>query len=46
MQWSPEERGQFECDPSFVVKVDPPVASAAALQLGADRVSQKNGSGG
>jgi hypothetical protein len=31
-----------ECDPSFVVKVDPPVTSAASLQLDAIRVSQKN----
>ncbi len=43
VQWSPEQRGQFECDPSFVVKVDPPVASAAGLKLNADRVSEKNG---
>jgi ABC-type branched-subunit amino acid transport system substrate-binding protein len=42
VQWSPEEPGQFECDPSFVVKVDPPVTSAASLQLDANRVSQKN----
>ena len=43
VQWSPEGRGQFECDPTFVVEVDPPVTSAAALKVGPDRVSQKNG---
>jgi len=45
VQWSPEERGEFECDPGFVVKVDPPVTSAESLQLDANRVSQKNGGG-
>ena len=46
VQWSPEERGAFECDPSYVVRVDPPVASAADLQLDENRVSQKHVTGG
>ena len=46
VQWSPEQRGQFECDPDYVVKVDPPVTSAAGLELDSNRVSQKNGAAG
>ncbi len=46
VQWAPEERGTFECDPAFMVKVDPPLTSTASLKIDADRVSQKNRVGG
>jgi ABC-type branched-subunit amino acid transport system substrate-binding protein len=46
VQWAPEERGTFECDPSFMVKVDPPLTSTESLQIDENRVSQKNRVGG
>jgi ABC-type branched-subunit amino acid transport system substrate-binding protein len=46
VQWAPEERGTFECDPSFVVEVDPPLTSTASLKIDENRVSQKNRVGG
>ena len=46
VQWAPEERGTFDCDPKFMVKVDPPLTSAGSLQIDENRVSQKNRVGG
>ena len=43
VQWEPSQLGQFNCDPKYLVKVDPPTSSTAALQLNADRISEKNG---
>jgi hypothetical protein len=43
VQWEPSQLGQFNCDPKYLVKVDPPTTSTAALQLNADRISEKNG---
>ena len=43
VQWQPEKEGTFSCDPSYLVKVDPPIDAVASLQLNADRISEKNG---
>ena len=40
--WQPEQPGDFVCDPSWSVKVDPPIDSAADLKIGADRVAHNN----
>ncbi len=42
VQWQPTTAGEFACDPSYVVEVDPAPDSLAALRLDADRVAQKN----
>ena len=45
VQWQPEEAGEFSCDPSYLVAVDPPIDSVASLQLDADRIARKNQTG-
>ena len=42
VQWQPTTPGQFVCDPSSIVKVEPVPDSLAALRLDADRVARKN----
>jgi ABC-type branched-subunit amino acid transport system substrate-binding protein len=42
VQWEPTEEGQFSCDPSYVVKVDPVPDAVAGLDLDGDRVARKN----
>ena len=42
VQWQPETLGEFSCDPSYLAEVDPPIDSAASLQLDADRIAHKN----
>jgi hypothetical protein len=42
VQWEPTELGTFSCNPSYLVKVDPPTSTTAALKLNADRISEKN----
>jgi ABC-type branched-subunit amino acid transport system substrate-binding protein len=43
VQWNPSQEGTFDCNPSYLVKVEPPVDSASTLKLNADRISEKNG---
>lgn len=43
VQWYPAEAGKFDCNPSYLVKVDPPIDSVSSLKLTADRISEKNG---
>jgi ABC-type branched-subunit amino acid transport system substrate-binding protein len=38
-QWAPEEKGDFSCDPAFLVKVD--IAAGRDAQIGPDRKSTK-----
>jgi ABC-type branched-subunit amino acid transport system substrate-binding protein len=45
IQWDPATENEFACDPSYLVKVDPPVEAQAALNLGPDRITTKNGTG-
>ncbi len=45
VQWRPDEPGQFTCDPSYLVKVDPPIDSVASLRLDSDRIAHKNETG-
>jgi hypothetical protein len=45
VQWQPETLGEFSCDPSYLVKVDPPIDSVASLKLDADRIAHKNETG-
>jgi len=40
--WAPSELGRFDCDPSYLVEVEPPIDAMASLQLDADRVARKN----
>jgi hypothetical protein len=42
VQWAPTEPNAYGCDPSYVVRVNPPADAEAALSLDADRISQKN----
>jgi len=39
VQWLPENEGDFECDPSWAVTVEPPVDDMERLQVGDDRVA-------
>jgi hypothetical protein len=41
-QWSPEEMNTYDCDPSYVVRVDPPARAEADLNIDANRIAQKN----
>ncbi len=45
VQVSPEQPGQFACDPAWRVTVDPPVTSVASLKLDDHGVAQKNAGG-
>jgi hypothetical protein len=42
VQWQPAEEGQFRCDPSYAVTVDPAPDSMAGLKLDPKMVAQKN----
>jgi len=42
VQWEPTAEGQFACDESYAVKVDPEPDAMATLRLDGDRVAQKN----
>ena len=44
VQWAPAEEGQFACDEKWLVKVDPPIDSAAALNL-VDRIATNHTGG-
>lgn len=44
-QWNPSQVNEFQCDPRFLVRVDPPAKAEAGLQLDPDRITRKNGSG-
>jgi ABC-type branched-subunit amino acid transport system substrate-binding protein len=45
VQWQPDAVGEFTCDPSYLVEVDPPTDTAATLQLDGDRIAHKNETG-
>ncbi len=45
VQWQPETLGEFSCDPSYLVEVDPPIDSVASLKLDAGRIAHKNETG-
>jgi ABC-type branched-subunit amino acid transport system substrate-binding protein len=45
LQWNPSTENEFECNPKYLVKVDPPVPAAVALNLDSNRITTKNGTG-
>jgi ABC-type branched-subunit amino acid transport system substrate-binding protein len=40
-QWQPEENGDYFCDPSLIIRMDPPIDAEAGLLLDPNGVSQK-----
>lgn len=45
LQWNPDTINEFECDPSYLVRVDPATEAEGALALNEDRITINNGTG-
>ena len=42
-QWQPENVGEFACDHSWIVKVEPPIDGYDKLGIDADRIAHATG---